>query len=293
MQKILPHLWFDKEAKEAATFYTTLFNNSHIDNITTITDTPSGDCDMVTFTLLDQKYMAISAGPYFTLNPSISMFVTFTSEASIDEAWNKLAEGGKVLMPYAAYPWAAKYGWLQDRFGLSWQLSMNGSGETAQKITPLLMFTQGVAGKTKEAMEYYTHIFPNSSIDMAIPYEEGEGDHVGFIKHARFTLDGYAMMAMDSSAKHEFTFNEALSFIVKCDTQEEIDMYWSKLSHVPESEQCGWCKDRFGISWQITPKVMDEMMASGDKEKIGRVTQAFLKMKKFDIQTLKEAFEGK
>jgi predicted 3-demethylubiquinone-9 3-methyltransferase (glyoxalase superfamily) len=97
-------------------------------------------------------------------------------------------------------------------------------------------------------------------------------------------------MAMDSSAKHEFTFNEAISFIVKCETQEEIDFFWNKLSAVPEVEQCGWLKDKFGVSWQIVPKAMDAMMASGDKEKITRVTQAFLKMKKFDIKALEEAY---
>ncbi len=97
-------------------------------------------------------------------------------------------------------------------------------------------------------------------------------------------------MAMDSSGPHDFVFNEAISFIVTCDTQEEIDYYFEKLSAVPESEQCGWLKDKFGVSWQIVPSIMDEMMGSGDKEKIARVTQAFMQMKKFDIQALKDAF---
>jgi predicted 3-demethylubiquinone-9 3-methyltransferase (glyoxalase superfamily) len=99
-------------------------------------------------------------------------------------------------------------------------------------------------------------------------------------------------MAMDSSAPHKFTFNEALSFIVLCDTQDEIDLYWDKLSAVPEAEQCGWLKDKFGVSWQVVPSIMNEMMASSDPQKAARVTQAFLKMKKFDIAKLKAAFDG-
>ncbi len=290
-QKITTHLWFDKEAKEAAAFYVSLFKDSKVKNITTITGTPSGDCDIVTFKLAGQDFMAISAGPYFKFNPSISLFVVFDNEAEIKKAWDKLIKGGKALMPYDTYPWAHKYGWLQDKYGLTWQLSWSEHHKLAQKITPLLMFTKDGAGKTKEAIETYTKIFPNSKIEMLVPYEKGEGDKEGFIKHSRFTLDGQHFMAMDSSGPHKFIFNEAISFVVKCDTQKEIDYYWEKLSAVPESEQCGWLKDKYGVSWQIVPSVMDEMMTSGDREKIDRVTRAFLKMKKFDIAKLKEAYD--
>ena len=153
------------------------------------------------------------------------------------------------------------------------------------------MFTKDKAGKTQEAIDTYTSIFPNSKIEMVVPYMKGDGDKEGFIKHSRFTLSGQNFMAMDSSLPHDFSFNEALSFVVYCDTQEEIDNYWEKLSAVPEAEQCGWLKDKYGVSWQIVPSVMNEMMASGDKEKITRVTEAFLKMKKFDISGLKKAYE--
>lgn len=152
--KIVPHLWYDKEAKEAAEFYCSVFPRSKIKNITTIHDTPSGDCDVVSYVLLGQPFMAISAGPLFK-------------------------------------------------------------------------------------------------------------------------------------------FNESISFMVYCDTQKEIDYYWSKLSAVPEAEQCGWLKDKFGLSWQIVPSDMDRMMRSKDAAKVARVTEAFLTMKKFDIATLKKAFAGK
>jgi predicted 3-demethylubiquinone-9 3-methyltransferase (glyoxalase superfamily) len=292
MKKITPHLWFDKEAKEAATLYVSLFKNSVIKNINTIKGTPSGDCDIVSFKMAGEDFMAISAGPYFKLNPSISLFVVFDSEVEIEEAWNKLIDGGKALMPYNTYPWAHKYGWLQDKYGLSWQLSWSENHKMEQKITPMLMFTQGFAGKAKEAMEKYTSIFPNSKVEMVVPYEKDDGDTEGFIKHSRFTLNGQNFMAMDSSGPHEFIFNEAFSFIVNCENQEEIDRYWDQLSAVPEAEQCGWLKDEFGVSWQIVPTAMNEMMSKGTPEQINRLTQAFMPMKKFDIAKLKAAYEG-
>jgi predicted 3-demethylubiquinone-9 3-methyltransferase (glyoxalase superfamily) len=153
-QKIVPHLWFDKEAKEAANFYCSVFPDSRITNTITLHDTPSGDCDIVSFTLFGQPFMAISAGPLFK-------------------------------------------------------------------------------------------------------------------------------------------FNESISFMVYCDTQEEIDYYWEKLSAVPEAEQCGWLKDRYGLSWQIVPTVMDKMMQDHDSERLTRVTQTVLDMKKFDLAALQRANDGK
>lgn len=293
MKKITTHLWFDKEAKEASEFYASLFPNSQIDSIRTIKDTPSGDCDIVSFKLAGEPFMAISAGPIFKFTPSISMFVVFDNEADIDAAWEKLSEGGKIMMEYQKYPWADKYGWCADKYGLTWQLSMSEHHKLEQKITPMLMFTKHNAGKAKEAMEKYVSLFPNSRIEMQVPYEAGEGDKEGYLKHARFNLNGQGFMAMDSSGPHEFVFNEAISFIVNCETQEEIDHYWSELSAVPESEQCGWLKDEFGVSWQIVPTAMGEMMSKGSPEQINRATQAFLKMKKFEIAEIEKAYEGK
>jgi predicted 3-demethylubiquinone-9 3-methyltransferase (glyoxalase superfamily) len=152
-QKIVPHLWYDKEAREAAEFYVSIFPDSKITNITTLHDTPSGDADIVSFELFGQPFMAISAGPMFK-------------------------------------------------------------------------------------------------------------------------------------------FNESISFMVYCETQEEIDFYWEKLTAVPESEQCGWLKDKYGLSWQITPSRLDEMLASGTDEQVSRVTQAFMPMKKLDLQALEAAFAG-
>ncbi|HEV8575248.1 MAG TPA: VOC family protein [Dehalococcoidia bacterium] len=152
-QKIVPHLWYDKEAKEAAEFYVSIFPDSKVTNITTVHDTPSGDADIVSFELAGQPFMAISAGPLFK-------------------------------------------------------------------------------------------------------------------------------------------FNESISFMVHCETQGEIDSFWEKLSAVPEAEQCGWLKDKYGLSWQIVPVQMDEMLQTGTEDQVARVTQAFLPMKKLDIAALKQAYDG-
>ena len=96
---------------------------------------------------------------------------------------------------------------------------------------------------------------------------------------------------MDSAREHRFAFNEAISFLVHCDTQEEIDYYWDKLSAVPEAEQCGWLKDQYGLSWQVVPNAMDEMMKEKDEKKLARVTETFLKMKKLDLAKIREAYE--
>ena len=300
MQKITPHLWFNTEAKEATAFYATLFPDSRVDSVNTITGTPSGDCDIVSFTLWGMQMMAISAGPYFKLNPSISFMVNFDpsrdadARAKLDNAWDKLAEGGKVLMPLDKYPFSEYYGWVEDRYGMSWQLILtNPNGEERPPIIPSLLFVGDVYGKTEEATNFYMSLFNDAKRGNIARYPAGMGpDQEGTVMFTDFTLAGQWFVAMDSAHKHEFAFNEALSFIINCDTQEEIDEFWGKLSAHPEAEQCGWLKDKYGVSWQIVPRIMKEMMTSGDKEKVGRVTEAFLKMKKFDIAKLKKAYEG-
>jgi predicted 3-demethylubiquinone-9 3-methyltransferase (glyoxalase superfamily) len=301
MQKIVPHLWFDKEAKEAAEFYVNIFPDSKIKSVRTIHDTPSGDCDIVSFDIYGYSIMSISAGPYFKLNPSISFMINFDpaqdpeAKTKIDNIWNKLADGGKVLMPIDKYPFSERYGWIQDKYGVSWQLMLtNPDGEVRPPIIPSIMYIGNNAGKALEATDYYISVFKNSKRGTLTQYPAGmEPDKEGSVMFTDFQLEGQWFAAIDSAHKHEFALNEAVSLIVRCDSQEEIDYYWEKLSAVPESEQCGWLKDKYGVSWQVTPNAMDKMMATGTKEQIDRVTKAFLKMKKFDIATLQKAYEGK
>jgi len=294
MPNITPHLWFDKEAKEAAEFYTSLLPDSKVTNITTLHDTPSGDCDLVSFVLANQPFMAISAGPLFKFNPSVSFHVKCKTKEEVDAIWEKLSSGGKVLMPLDAYPFSERYGWIEDKHGLSWQVIYAGNNEIKQKITPVLMFVGTVCGKTEAAVTFYTSVFHNAHTFFLTRYGKGEEpDKEGTVKYVAFTLEGMEFGAMDSAREHTFAFNEAISFLVPCETQAEIDYYWEKLSADPQAEQCGWLKDKFGLSWQVWPRAIGEMMKNGTREQIDRITQAFLPMKKFDLATLQRAYEGK
>jgi len=293
MQKIVPHLWFDKEAQEAAALYTSLFEGSKINSSNTLHDTPSGDADVLSISLAGQEFMLLNAGPLFKFNPSVSFLISCNTKEEVDILWGKLSKGGSTLMELNSYPFSERYGWLQDKFGLSWQLMYRSDGVITQKITPTIMYVGDQCGKAEEAINMYASIFHNSKVGDILRYSAGEDpDTVGTIKHAAFSLEGVDFAAMDSARMHMFTFNEAISFIINCETQDEIDYYWEKLSADPASEQCGWLKDKFGLSWQVVPVEMNRMMENEDPEKIARVTQAFLKMKKFDIAELKQAYEG-
>jgi len=294
MQKIIPHLWFDKDATEAANFYVSTFPNSRIKDTTMLHNTPSGSVDIVTFELLGLEFQAISAGPLFKFNPSISFHVTCKTKEEVDNIWNKLSPGGQVLMELGAYPFSDRYGWLQDKYGLSWQIIYSSEDHEKQKITLVIMFVGDVCGKAEEAVKFWTSIFPEAKVNALLHFGRGEEpDEEGTLKYGSFSLFGQEFGAMDSAYEDAFTFNEAISFIVNCDTQEEINDYWEKLSAVPEAEQCGWLKDKYGISWQVVPSMMDEMLRGDDIERIDRVTKAFLVMKKLDITKLQDAYDGK
>lgn len=287
MQKIVPHLWYDKEAKEAANFYVSLFENSKILNEHVLENTPSGDAAIITFELAGLQFMAINGGPYFKFNPSISLMVSCKSVEEVDAKWKALSEGGTALMPLGEYPFNKYYGWIQDRYGLSWQLMLTDNEQTAQKITPNLLFSGDACGKAEEAIKFYTQIFPESGIEFISKYGPDEAKTPkAKINYAAFKLCGINFSAMDNGMPVDYTFNEAFSLLVNCKNQQEIDDFWKKLSAVPEAEQCGWLKDQYGVSWQIVPENMDEFFNRGSKEEIQKVQEKFLKMKKIDIAEL-------
>jgi predicted 3-demethylubiquinone-9 3-methyltransferase (glyoxalase superfamily) len=214
--------------------------------------------------------------------------VNSDSEAELDSIWSKLSEGGSVLMPLNKYPWSEKYGWCQDKFGVNWQLMMGKMEDS--KIVPAMMFTQEQAGNAAAAINYYTSLFPDAKTIMISKYEKGEPDVEGYIKHAQFTLNGQLFAAMDSSAPHAFKFNEGISFVVDCKSQEEIDMYWNTLtSDGGRESMCGWLVDKFGFSWQIIPDIIGSLMT--DPEKAGKVMPVLMQMKKLDIAAMLKAAE--
>lgn len=168
VQKIVPHFWFDKGAKEAAEFYCSFFPDAKVTSVTTLHDTPSGDVDTVTFELWGQKFMAIDAGPLFKFNPSISFFVNFdpsreeNASQKLDTMWQKLSEDGTALMPLDKYPFSERYGWIEDKYGLSWQLILtNPEGDPRPPIVPSLLFVNDVSGQAEEAMNLYLSVFKN------------------------------------------------------------------------------------------------------------------------------------
>jgi predicted 3-demethylubiquinone-9 3-methyltransferase (glyoxalase superfamily) len=293
MQKITPHLWFDIEALDAANLYTRAFKDVVIKKVTRINNTPSGTASLVTVEILGQTFNLLNAGPFFKFNPSISFLVACKTRDEVDSIWKVLSEGGNALMGLGDYPFSHRYGWIQDKYGVSWQVMLTGIHDIGQRITPTLMFVGAVHGKVEEAINFYASVFHDSKVGDVLRYGKGmEPDEEGTVQHAGFMLEGQMFAAMDSAREHSFSFNEAVSFVVHCESQAEVDYYWGRLSADPKAELCGWLKDMFGISWQIVPTVLDEMLASADVKKVSRVTDAFLKMKKFDIAKLKKAYEG-
>ncbi|MBS4539462.1 VOC family protein [Clostridium sp. D2Q-11] len=289
MQKIVPHLWFDNKALEAAEFYVSIFENSRIINTTKITDTPSGDSEMVDFQLANIKFSAISAGPYFKFNPSVSLMVVCDSKEEVDRLYKSLSSGTD-LMPLDEYPFSKYYAWVEDKYGLSWQLMLVDNIEQHQKISPVLLFAGDVCGRAEEAIDYYVSIFKQSNKGFVNHYAEGEAnDKRARINYGEVDLNGNKFIVMDHGYGGDFTFNESFSFMVLCKNQEEIDYFWDKLSFVPEAEQCGWVKDQFGLSWQIVPYNMNEVLMEGTEEEKKRVTEAFLIMKKLDLKALDNA----
>jgi predicted 3-demethylubiquinone-9 3-methyltransferase (glyoxalase superfamily) len=292
VQKVTPHLWYDKEAVEAAEFYCSVLPDSKVTNVTTLPNTPSGDTDVVAFVLCGQEFQAISAGPLFEFNPSISFLISCNTKGDVDEIWSKLSEGGEALMPLDSYPFSERYGWTTDKYGLSWQVMAAGDREVTQRIIPTLMYVGDKAGSAEEAMTFYASVFSNSKVGEIDRYAKGEEpDREGTVKHGAFTVGGYQLAAMDSALDHNFDFNEAISIMVYCKDQAEIDRYWDPLSAVPEAEQCGWLKDKFGLSWQIIPKQMGELLGASNRKKALAATNAMLKMKKIVIADLQKAFE--
>lgn len=296
-QKILPNLWFDNQAEEAVKFYTSIFEGSGVDSRTwypeagkEIHQQEPGSIMTVGFHLSGYQMVALNGGPHFKFTPAISLFVICKTEEEINRTWEQLLRGGRELMPLAAYEWSPKYGWLQDQYGLNWQLMLSPEQNPAQKICPILFFTGSMQGKAEEAVKFYTSVFENSEIEGILKYTEEDKNEFALnaVKHSQFKLEGETFMAMDGGMKNDHPFNEAISFIVTCKDQEEIDRYWEKLSEGgdPAAQQCGWLKDKFGISWQVVPEGMERLLNDPNKEKANRAMDAMIKMKKIDLRAL-------
>lgn len=297
IQMITPFLWFDNQAEEAVNFYTSIFKNSRIKFVTRYSTEAARASGMkensvmtAAFRIEGEEFVALNGGPAFKITPAISFFVSCENLSEIEKLWEMLSKGGTVLMALDQYPFGEKYGWIQDRFGVSWQLMLM---PRAQKIAPCFLFVGEQYRKAEEAINFYVSVFLNSNIIQLERYKADQGQEG--VVHARFSLNGQEFIAMDSGLEHAFTFNPAISMVVNCETQEEVDYYWEKLAEggYEGAQQCGWLQDRYGISWQIVPATLGELLSDPDPAKSGRVMQAMLRMKKIDIHALKQAYVEK
>ena len=292
MSKITPFLWFDNQAEEATNFYVSLFKHSEVHEINRYGEgAPLAEGTVMTtsFRLAGQEFTALNGGPLYNFTPAVSFFVGCETEDEVDAVWSALVEGGSVLMPFDKYPFSEKYGWLNDRFGLSWQVMLSGE---PQSITPFLTFVGDQNGHAEEAVDFYTSLFPNSHVGSIDRYGPGHDEPEDAVVHATFTLDGQPFVAMESSLDHKFSFNEAISFSISCGSQEEVDTLWERLTaDGGEPGPCAWLKDKFGVSWQVVPTALMEMLGDEDPEKSGRVMQAMMQMGKIDIAELRRAYD--
>ncbi len=282
MQKITPNVWFNGNAKEAVDFYASVFPNT---NIKTTSHYPknkeegladfqlnmAGKVLTIDFEIMGFRFVAINAGPEFTPNPSISFFIMVDSKEEIDELWRKLVDGGKELMALTKYPFSEYYGWVQDKYNVSWQLILNNpEGDRRPNVMPSLLFTQDKNGKAEEAIAFYTSVFKNSKTGQLVRRTDDDPmAKAGTLLFGDCMLEDTWIVGMDGGTGHDFTFNEGVSFLISCKDQDEIDYYWEKFTaDGGEESVCGWLKDKYGVSWQVAPDNMEELMKKPDAFKI-------------------------
>jgi len=273
---IAPCVWLDGRGAEAAAFYIAAFSDARL---------LGGSPPMTTLSVGGMRLSLLDGGPLFKPNPSISFFYRCGSEGEIDALWKALSEGGKPMMDLGAYPFAEKYGWITDRFGLNWQLMV---GELPQKAYPSLMFTGDNCGRAEEALGLYASIFKDGKAGTLSRYGANAApDAEGSLNYAELYAGGTWLSMMDSARPYDFSFDEGVSLYVTCEDQAEIDYYWQRLSEGGKEGNCGWLEDRYGVRWQIVPRVLGELLA--DPARAPRVVEAFMKMGKFEVEALLQA----
>ncbi len=297
MQKITTHLWYDDAAEEAARLYASLFDGSEVKEpsrydgpSSRASGRPEGSPMTVPFRLAGTDFLALNGGPHFRFTPAISLFVTCDTGDEVDRLYAGLADAGGVLMPLGEYPFSPRYAWVADRWGLTWQLSQGPGGD---RIAPSLLFVGEQHGKCEEALRFYATLFDDSRVGRIERYTADDPDPAtGAIKYAELVLAGQPFRAMESSLAHDFAFNEAVSFLVSCEDQAEVDGLWSALTDGGEEGECGWLKDRYGVSWQIVPRALPSLIGDPDPARRERAMTAMLGMKKLDIAALERAADG-
>jgi predicted 3-demethylubiquinone-9 3-methyltransferase (glyoxalase superfamily) len=278
-QKIIPNLWFNGNADEAGAFYSDVLPKTNAAvSARYPDDVPDWQAEyagktLVVDVIIDGYQLAlINAGGDFRPNPSISFMLNFdpllfgadadAAVAALDATWAGLSNGGHVMMDLGEYSHSKRYGWIEDRYGVSWQLMLTDpEGDPRPFVIPQLMFSGPVQGQARKAAEFYTSLFDDARVGFIAEYPEPTGPAAaGEVVFGEFQLAGQSFAMMDSAAEQPYPFTYGVSLEVRCTDQAEIDRFWEALSAVPEAEQCGWLADRFGVSWQIVPANFGDLM---------------------------------
>ncbi|MFS7398955.1 VOC family protein [Carnobacterium maltaromaticum] len=284
--KFAPCLWVDNQVEEMTELYTKVFENGKpLKTLYFLEDAHGKIGDILTQSvqLANQEFILLNGGPEFKATPSISYMVTCTSETQLQVLWQELSEGGKLLMNLAIYPGVGQFGWFEDRFGISWQFSLDQSS-SSQKITPCFMFSGEQYGNASRAVAEWIEVFQSGEILEHYSNEDST------TKLAKFTLHQQEFMAMDSAVDHDFTFSLANSFYVYCENQKEIDRLWTAITSKGTEMPCGWMGDRFGVAWQTVTRDMDTMLDRKNLTKALAVTQAVYGMMKIDSEELRRIY---
>lgn len=232
--------------------------------------------------------MALNGGDRFKPTQAVSYFIYCNNdEPMIERLYEQLQDGGQVMIPLGRYDWSRRYAWVQDKYGIGWQLDIDPINH-ALKVVPALLFCDEKRSLVKEAMEYYNSVFRKSRQIMTYPFPSGSGMPDGSLLFTQFQLDDLIFNAMSGGTEqHGFDFTEGNSFVVECDNQEEIDHYWNLFAAGGKESRCGWIQDKFGVWWQVIPAVLGELM--NNPETSQGVGQALLKMGKPDLEQLMKA----
>lgn len=277
MQRIVPHAWCNHTNEAAAELYcAALPNTSVISTVyyptTGLNESQQSFAGEPVITELDVsgfRFALINAGDAFRPTPALNLMLNFDpaqmqdAEAQLRRTWNTFMQAGaKELMPLGEYDFSPLYAWVEDPYGVSWQLMLtNPAGEPRPFVIPSFLFCGPAQNQAQRAIETYMRVLPDSKMGNLVPWHEATGPaKAGSVLFADFQLCGQWFSAMDSGAETEFTFTPGMSLMLLCDTQEEIDAAWEQLSAVPESEQCGWLIDEFGVSWQIAPTHFQQLL---------------------------------
>lgn len=275
MQNLTVNLWMQGNAEEAGDFYAAALPEAKsevesrypTEGLLDFQKSFAGEALTVSVWVRGTKITLINAGNEFDPNPSISIILNFEASERelLDSTWAALSDGGQVMMPLQQYPFSEHYGWVTDRFGVSWQLMESAQGiQPGARVLPSLMFCGQAQNRAAEALEFYSDVF-GAKVHMQVPYgQANEVVHAESIMFSQFSLGEDVLSAMDSGVSQPFTFTPGVSLQWDCEGQAEIDRLWDALSAVPEAEACGWLSDKFGVSWQIVPANMDELMKRPD-----------------------------